>query len=80
VSFFFSVTFRSTQRWKEHEEAGRGAETFDVGFGTNEIWNYFWDRRPASAIRLHAANQPAKRNAPSNPREQRVPPDHRRLA
>jgi pyruvate-formate lyase-activating enzyme len=34
------------ERWKEHRARGGDARSFDVGYGLNEMWNYFWQRRP----------------------------------
>jgi MoaA/NifB/PqqE/SkfB family radical SAM enzyme len=36
------------ERWQGHLAAG-GVGNFDPGYGTNECFNYFWDRRPARA-------------------------------
>jgi Radical SAM superfamily/Iron-sulfur cluster-binding domain len=35
------------ERWKEHRAAGGEPQSFDAGFGLNEMWNYFWQRRPS---------------------------------
>jgi hypothetical protein len=34
------------ERWKAHRAGGGDAQSFDVGYGLNEMWNYFWQRRP----------------------------------
>ena len=33
--------------WKKHRAAGGTAETFQVGYNTNECFNYFFNRRPS---------------------------------
>lgn len=35
------------ENWKKHRAAGGTAETFQVGYSTNDCFNYFFDRRPA---------------------------------
>lgn len=32
------------ERWKVHRDGGGTAESFDIGYTLNGIWNYFWDR------------------------------------
>jgi hypothetical protein len=34
------------ERWRRHVTAGGSRATFDVGYTTNDAWNYFWNRRP----------------------------------
>jgi hypothetical protein len=40
-------------RWQEHCRNGGTAETFTIGYTLNDIWNYFWNRRPNGADRHH---------------------------
>jgi len=40
---------RSYEEWMKHRIRGGAPESFRIRYGTNEIWNYFWNRRPASA-------------------------------
>jgi hypothetical protein len=40
-------------RWRRHRAGGGSREAFDPGYSLNGIWNYFWDRRPPGALRLH---------------------------
>jgi hypothetical protein len=41
-------------RWRTHRAAGRDERTFTVGYTTNDVWNYFWNRRPPGAPQTHA--------------------------
>jgi hypothetical protein len=38
---------RGYERWVAHQAAGGSADTFNLGYTTNDGWNYFWNRRPA---------------------------------
>jgi hypothetical protein len=40
-------------RWRRHEAAGGAADTFALGYGTNDAWNYFWRRVPTDPPRSH---------------------------
>src|SRR6185295_14652516 len=33
------------ERFRNHVDAGRSASDFHVGYDTNQMWNYFWNRR-----------------------------------
>jgi pyruvate-formate lyase-activating enzyme len=35
--------------WVGHKLAGGTRENFHGAYGTNNVWNYFWNRRPAAA-------------------------------
>lgn len=48
------------ERLRNHIAAGSSADRFDVGYGTNDIWNYFWNRRPSNRP---APAETARRNA-----------------
>jgi len=41
------------ERWREHRARGGSRADFDVGYTLNDIWNYFWNRRPHVALRRH---------------------------
>lgn len=40
-------------RWRRHEAQGGTTETFALGYGTNDAWNYFWRRVPKDPARSH---------------------------
>jgi hypothetical protein len=42
------------ERWRQHRAAEGTEDDFDMQCGTNDTWNYFWNRRLAGAPRLHA--------------------------
>ncbi|MEO8601005.1 MAG: radical SAM protein [bacterium] len=37
------------EKWQQHQASG-GTEPFEAGYGTNECFNYFWNRRPPGAV------------------------------
>src|SRR5262249_57947215 len=39
------------ERWQQHLGGGGTPETFRPGYGVNDIFNYFWNRRPERADR-----------------------------
>ena len=46
------------ERWQQHLGAGGTPETFRPGYGVNDIFNYFWNRRPKRADRTPPAGGP----------------------
>jgi organic radical activating enzyme len=56
------------ERWRRHEAAGGRPEAFDVGFTTNDGWNYFWNRRPTVSVVPRARIvEPNGRRRPPHP-------------
>lgn len=45
------------ERWQGHRAAGGDRDTFEIGFTTNDTWNYFWERRPETALRVHGRGE-----------------------
>jgi pyruvate-formate lyase-activating enzyme len=34
------------EAWLKHRIEGGTRDSFRIGYGTNDVWNYFWNRRP----------------------------------
>jgi hypothetical protein len=41
---------KTWERWGVHRARGGTLADFDPGYGTNDCFNYFWDRRPARPV------------------------------
>jgi pyruvate-formate lyase-activating enzyme len=46
------------ERWQQHLGAGGTPETFRPGYGVNDIFNYFWNRRPKRVDRTPPGGGP----------------------
>ena len=47
------------ENYGQHVAAGGTRETFQVGYSTNDCFNYFWNRRPVPPAAANAGGRPA---------------------